>query len=69
MLAIEVKSTETLSKRDVRGLIAFGEEAIPCRRIVVCEEKRRRLTEEGIEVWPVEQFFKSLWNREFDSAA
>lgn len=60
--AIEVKAKASLSARDYRGLLALGEERRWRRRIVVSLERRRRRTDEGVEVLPVEEFFTELWS-------
>jgi predicted AAA+ superfamily ATPase len=61
-VAIEVKAKTSISPRDCRGLIAIAQERRWRRRIIVCLERRRRITDEGIEILPVEDFFSDLWN-------
>lgn len=60
-LAIEVKGTSRVSDRDLRSLRALAEEVPLRRRIVVCSEPTPRRTEDGIELLPVEAFFRRLW--------
>ena len=60
-VAIEVKSTVSVSSHDTKGLKAFGEEYPVAKRIIVCLEETPRLVN-GIEVWPVSMFFKRLWD-------
>ncbi|MBQ9465710.1 MAG: ATP-binding protein [Muribaculaceae bacterium] len=60
-VAIEVKSTVSVSSHDTKGLKAFGEEYPVAKRILVCLEETPRLVN-GIEVWPVSMFFKRLWD-------
>jgi predicted AAA+ superfamily ATPase len=60
-VAIEVEGTARVSPRDYRGLVALGEERNFARRMVVCRERRRRRTDDGIEIVPVERFLEELW--------
>jgi predicted AAA+ superfamily ATPase len=60
--AIEVKAKSRVVPHDYRGILALAEEVGLKRRIVVCGEKRRRISDEGVEVTPVLEFFQELWN-------
>jgi len=60
-VAIEVKGTGTVSRRDTRGLRALADDVVGLRRIVVCSERRRRLTDDGMEIFPLEEFLAALW--------
>jgi predicted AAA+ superfamily ATPase len=60
-IAIEVKAKLRVSPEDHRGLSALMEELKLDRKIVVCRESRRRRTDEGIEIIPVEEFLTDLW--------
>lgn len=60
--AIEVKAAERVSENDLRALRALAEELRLVRKIVVCREKWRRVTEDAIEIIPVKEFFEELWN-------
>ncbi len=64
-LAVEVKSSTSLSGKDFRGLTLLFEEAAFRHRVVVCKEPVRR-TVNGIEIFPVELFLKALWDGEFN---
>lgn len=59
--AVEVKAKRVVGSKDMRGLEAFSEEYHYIRKILVCLESACRRTESGIEIWPVEEFFKALW--------
>jgi predicted AAA+ superfamily ATPase len=60
-VAIEVKSSKNISPKDTKGLKAFGEEYPDAKLyLLTMEERPRKLN--NIEVWPVEQFLKRLWN-------
>jgi predicted AAA+ superfamily ATPase len=60
-VAIEVKGKSRVNPRDYKGILALGEELSLERRIVVCEEARRRRDDRGVEVLPVAAFLKDLW--------
>jgi len=60
-IAVEVKGKGRVSHRDYKGLLALKEE-VPLRRmLVVCTEPRRRTDDDGVEVLPVEEFLRDLW--------
>ena len=60
-VAIEVKSSKNVSSRDTKGLKAFSEEYPEAKLFLLSlEERPRKLN--GIEIWPVEQFLKRLWD-------
>lgn len=60
-VAIEMKSGEALADRHLKGLRAFGEEYPQARRIVVSREPHKRITADGIELYPWRQFLTELW--------
>jgi predicted AAA+ superfamily ATPase len=59
-VAIEIKGTQRLDKKDLSGLLAFQEEHSPKRGIVVCNEKEKRLSGK-IEIIPWRIFLNELW--------
>lgn len=59
-LAIEVKGTSRIDKRDLRSLSAFIEEYSPRKAIVVCNEREERLHEK-IRITPWHKFLRELW--------
>ncbi len=59
-IAIEVKGTSRLDKRDIKALMVFKDEYSPKRSIVVCNEKEKRLYK-GIEIMPWQEFLHELW--------
>lgn len=63
-VAMEVKSSSEVSSSDTKGLRAFSEEYPEARLIVVSMEARPR-RHNGIEIWPVGDFLKRLWNDKF----
>jgi predicted AAA+ superfamily ATPase len=66
-IAIEVKISRRVDKKDFHGLAIFAKEYKPKRLILIClEEKRRKVVLSGceIEVIPVLNFFESLWGDE-----
>ncbi|MES2614909.1 MAG: AAA family ATPase [Bdellovibrionota bacterium] len=66
IIAIEVKGTNLVSQKDLKGLQAFEEtcnEKNKLRKICVSSEAFARTTKEGVEIIPYAEFFKRLWNR------
>lgn len=60
-IAIEIKSSEEVKSRHTRGLKAFGEDFPDSRQIVVSLDKYKRKVND-IEVMPVMDFLKELWD-------
>lgn len=60
-VAIEVKSSKNIGSHDTKGLKAFSEEYPEAKLCLLSLEDRPRKFN-GVEVWPVEQFFKRLWD-------
>ena len=58
--AIEIKGTNRVDKRDLRGLLAFMEGHSPKRSIVICNEREKRLHNK-IEILPWQNFLLELW--------
>jgi predicted AAA+ superfamily ATPase len=59
-VAIEVKGSGRIDKRDMKGLEAFIQEYSSKRNIIVCNEKTKRLHGK-IEIVPWEMFLDDLW--------
>jgi len=59
-IAIEVKGTSRIDKKDFNALEAFTEEYSPKRNIIVCNEKVKRLHGK-IEITPWSDFLQELW--------
>ena len=59
-VAIEVKGTGAVIRRDLTGLRRIADETALRRRIVVCTESAARIVD-GIEILPVRRFLHSLW--------
>ena len=60
-VAIEIKSSKNINSRDTKGLKAFSEEYPEARLYLLSMEERPRKLN-GVEIWPVELFFKRLWS-------
>ncbi|PIE89368.1 MAG: ATPase [Acidobacteria bacterium] len=60
-LAIEIKSTEFVQSRHLKGLRALKEEGLISRYMVVSHDERKRITDDGIEIMPWELFLRNLW--------
>ncbi len=59
--AIEIKSTELVNDKHLKGLRAFKEEKLAKRYLVVSCDPARRVTSDGIELWPWSDFLGELW--------
>lgn len=67
-IAIEIKISTVIGKRDVTGIVAFAKEHPDTLALVVCREPKRRTMEvDGIiiQIYPIEEFLKDLWARKF----
>lgn len=64
-LAIEVKASRRIVDRDLKGLRDINDENKWKARILVCQEDTARLTEDGILILPVLEFFERLWSGEW----
>ena len=60
-VAIEIKSSQNINSTHLKGLKAFQEEHPSCKLYVVSMEERPRMFN-GVEVWPVLEFLKRLWD-------
>lgn len=60
-LAVEAKSSHTISDSDLRGLRAIASEAAFQARVLVCKEPFPRKTEDGIYIVPLGEFVRRLW--------
>ncbi len=59
-IAIEIKSSHSVSSRDTKGLKAFSEEYPEATLIIVSlDPSPRKLN--NVEVWPAQQFLEQLW--------
>ncbi len=59
-VAIEVKGTSRIDKRDLRPLRAFIEECSPRKALVVCNEREERVHGQ-IRIMPFRKFLRDLW--------
>ena len=59
-VAIEIKGTNRVDKRDLRSLITFMEEYSPRKSMVVCNEREERVYKE-IQILPWRKFLYDLW--------
>lgn len=62
-IAIEIKSSNEVNARHLKGLKAFLEDFPEARSIVVSMDKNKRILN-GVEIFPANEFLKSLWNKE-----
>ena len=61
-VAIEVKGSDNVQPRDLKGIAAFAEEHEPRLAVVVCNEPAPRRTAAGIQVLPWREFLERLWD-------
>ena len=61
-IAVEFKSSREVSDKHLKGLRAMKEENLLRRYIVVSQDQRPRLTEDGIEKLPWTEFLNDLWD-------
>ncbi len=59
-LAIEIKSSEFIKEKHLKGLSALNEEGLIEDQIIVCLEPHLRLLK-NIRIYPWEEFLKNLW--------
>lgn len=63
-LAIECKSSDSIQKRDLAGLIAFKHDFPSATLLLVCQEKTTRLItvdDIQIKIYPIVEFLNDLW--------
>ena len=60
-VAIEVKSSDHVTRTDFRGLKAIAEEGAFSHLVVVCREPCARI-EDGVEILPYREFMSRLWS-------
>ncbi len=65
-VAVEVKGSDRIERRDLRGLQAFSEEHSPRLSIVVCAESEERI-HDGVHIKPWRRFLRDLWSGEIIS--
>lgn len=61
-IAIEIKTTEDVQNKHLKGLRAFADEYPACRKIIVALDRISRTTDDGIEIMYVYDFLKLLWD-------
>ena len=59
-VAVEVKGTAMVDRRDLRGMKTFIEDYAPRQAIVVCNEREERV-HSGIRIMPWRRFLEELW--------
>lgn len=63
-LAIEVKGTDQVTDKHLKGIRALKEEGLIQNHAVVSLDPYERLTEDGIHIYPWEVFLNKLWAKE-----
>ena len=64
-LAVEVKTSSHIQKKDLKNLKALCEEVNFKYKIIVSQESRPRLVENEFLILPYKTFLKKLWRKEF----
>lgn len=62
--AFEVKVKQSITARDVRGLLIFGQD-YGAKLNVICTVDKKRVESFGnqnVIIWPIEEFLEALWN-------
>lgn len=63
VLAVEIKSKSNISKKDIKGLIAFSEDYPKSKKIVITVDSKHFLdSTNNVEIIPIFEFLKLLWN-------
>jgi len=61
-VAVEIKATDHVMDKHLKGLRALKEEGqFPCYIVVSCDPEIRR-TEDGIIIYPWREFLSALWS-------
>ncbi len=61
-IALEIKATSLVSDKHLRGLRALKEEGLQKRYLVISTDQARRITNDGIEIYPWQEFLEELWS-------
>jgi uncharacterized protein len=59
--ALEIKATKLAHSKHLKGLRALREEGCIKRFLIVSFDSQKRITEDGIEIYPWKQFINELW--------
>ncbi len=60
--AIEIKSCDLVAQKHLKGIRALKEEELHSRYIVISNDVNKRVTDDGIEIYPWSQFLQELWD-------
>ena len=63
-ISVEVKGTDMVTNKHLKGIRAFKEEYQVRSNIVVSMDTNPRRTEDGIEILPWQVFLDRLWDNE-----
>jgi predicted AAA+ superfamily ATPase len=61
-LALEVKGSDLIADKHLKGLRALKEEGLVKKHAVVSLDVNERVINDGIYIWPVETFLNQLWH-------
>lgn len=65
-LALEVKGTDLVSAKHLKGLRALKEEGLIKHYAAVSLDPEPRMTDDGIHIWPWRVFLERLWANQLD---
>ena len=63
-IGVEIKATQLVTDKHLKGMRALKEEINFSRAIVVSHDRERRITSDGIEILPWKLFLDELWKGE-----
>lgn len=66
-IAIEVKASQRVTTKHEKALSALSEEITLKRKIIICNESTKRISDSGVEIYPVEDFLSELWDGRIQS--
>lgn len=61
-LAIEIKASKQVNEKHYKGLKKLKEEKLHKRYILISRDPQRRLTSDGVEIYPWQEFLDELWD-------
>jgi len=63
-LAIEIESSQQVQNKHLKGIRRLGEENLGLKLLVVSLDVRKRALNNGILVYPWQEFLQELWRDE-----
>jgi hypothetical protein len=60
-MAVEIKATDLVQDKHLKGLRALKEEGLIRRYSIVSNDQIKRVTDDGITIYPWREFLAELW--------